>query len=105
MGVDASLAKDLTDLIKLRIKPPEIKVEGELKLTSYAPDGVEVVKKILLQLSKEIIVSYKGAGSYRLVVESTDYKSAEKILKTGSTKALELAKSNKVFAEFIKLET
>lgn len=105
LGVEASLAKELTELIKLRIKPPEIKVEGELKLTSYAPDGVEVVKKILIQLPKEIIVSYKGAGSYRLVVESTDYKSAEKILKTGSTKALELAKSNKVIAEFVKLET
>ncbi len=104
LGIEPSLAKDLTELIKSRIKPPEIKVEGELKLSSYAPDGVEVVKKLLIQLPKEITVSYKGAGSYRLVVESTDYKSAEKILKNGSAKALELAKSSKVFAEFTKLE-
>lgn len=105
LGLEPALAKDFTELLKIRIKPVEVKIEGELKLTSYAPDGVEVVKKILLHLPKDISVTYKGGGSYRLVVKSTDYKNAEKVLKAGSEKALGLAKSNKVIADFIKLET
>ena len=104
---DKKLAKDLTENIIQRIKPPEVKVGGELKLTSYAPDGVNVIKNILQKaesVSGKPKIKYKGAGSYGIIITSDDYKKAEKVLKNAVENVMELAKKEKVTAEFNRAE-
>ncbi|MFH1064279.1 MAG: S1 RNA-binding domain-containing protein [Candidatus Woesearchaeota archaeon] len=84
---DLKLPKDvydgLAEVIRQRIKPPEIEIEGDIKLWSYAPDGVEVVKKILIsteKLDEAIKIRYKGGGSYSINIMFDNYKDAEKIM-------------------------
>ncbi len=84
LAVPEKIAKLLTESIKQRIKKEEVHVGGELKLTSYKPDGVEIVKDALKKaedIGKEsTTISYKGAGKYKVSVKSSNYKDAEKIL-------------------------
>lgn len=76
--------KILLDVVKQRVKPPEVEIMGKLKLQSYAPDGVEVVKDALragLKAANDAAdIRYLGSGTFRISVKSPDYKSAEKIL-------------------------
>jgi len=100
---DKTLSKELTENIKQRITPPEVKVAGNFKLISYAPNGVEVIKNILQKAETtkgKPTVKYKGAGIYGIIVKTDDYKKAEKILKEAVDGVLEHAKKEKVLAEF-----
>jgi len=94
LGIEKGLAEELSKVIKEKIKPAEVKIRGIMKLVSYAPDGVEVVRKTL-QRAETIgkgyaYITYAGAGSYNLVVTAPDYKIAEKILKSSADSALKL---------------
>ncbi len=81
LGIPKKISDDLTEVIQQRIKPPEVEIGGKLKLSSYAPDGVEIIKKVLsVGISSDLKVSYAGGGLYNVSVMSGDYKSAEKIL-------------------------
>ena len=55
-------------------------------MTSNKSNGIEIIKKILLDAIKEnqndkIEISYLGAPKYRLSVVAQDFKTAEKTLK------------------------
>jgi len=55
-----------------------------MEITNEKTDGVEIIKKILLdELKKDstIDITYLGAPKYRLSITSDNFKSAEKILK------------------------
>ncbi len=91
LGVDKKSADDLTEMITTRMKPQEVEIRGDLKITSYAPDGIERIKGTLLKIiaeDKEITLKYKGAGAYLVAVKSLDFKDAERRLK----KAIDTAK-------------
>ncbi len=67
-----------------KIKLPSVEIRGIMELTSNKPDGVEIIKKILLDIikkDKQIDVIYLGAPRYRISITSEDFKSAEKALK------------------------
>ncbi len=83
IGIDKKYAKELDEAIKQKIKPPEVTITGTMKLTSYASDGIDVIKAALkpAEDSEEVSVKYLGNGQYILIVTSGDYKTAEKILK------------------------
>ena len=108
-GIDAKSAKNLEEAIKSRIKEVSVKIEGKLKLTSYAANGVDVVKEALkkaIEIGEEnISIKYLGAGSYNLVVNAKDYKEAERILKEVLEKALEYMRNNEGEGEFVRVET
>ena len=107
-GIDAKISKKLEEAIKSRIKEVSVKIEGKLKLSSYAPDGVAIIKESLkqaLESGKEgISIKYLGAGSYNVVVIAKDYKKAEKLLKEASDKALEYVRENDGQGEFARVE-
>jgi len=95
----------LTDAIKQRIKPPEVKIGGDLKLTSYAPDGVQEIKDALEIASKAgVKVRYMGAGTYHMEVIAEDYKEAEKTLASAIDPILEHAKEKDMAAEWARKE-
>lgn len=103
--VDKKIAKLLTDAIKQRIKPPQVEIGGDLKITSYAPNGIQQIKDALAFASKAgAAVRYLGAGAYHVEVTATDYKDAEKLLKTAVDATINFAEKNKMTAEFIRKE-
>ncbi len=67
-----------------KIKLPSVEIRGIMEITSDKTDGVEIIKKILLdELKKDstIDITYLGAPKYRLSITSDNFKSAEKSLK------------------------
>jgi len=106
--IDAKTTKKLEEAIKSRIKEVSVKIEGKLKLTSFASNGVELVKEALKKASEvgkeSISIKYLGAGSYNVTVTAKDYKEAEKLLKEATEKALEFVRENDGQGEFARVE-
>lgn len=67
-----------------KIKLPSVEIRGIMEITNSKSDGIEIIKKTLLdELKKDstIDITYLGAPKYRLSITSQDFKSAEKSLK------------------------
>lgn len=97
------LAVPLVELIKSRIKPPEVQIEGTLKIESYAPNGVDLIKDMLRETllgQPNLATTYVGGGAYSMRVKAPDYRAAEKVLKAASDAVLAASKKNKMAAEF-----
>jgi translation initiation factor 2 subunit 1 len=79
-------------LVEKNISAPRKTVKAVLELSSNASDGVEVIRKALLEGKKvggkDTEIFYSGGGNYVLKVTSHDYKSAEKQLSEVSEKVL-----------------
>lgn len=71
----------IREIVKEKIKPPEVKVHGCLLLEDTSPNGIDHIKKALLIENKDTGISYISAPRYRIEVTSRDYKTAEAILK------------------------
>lgn len=79
--VSKALITLLQETAKKEIKPKHVVLRRILKLTSFAPDGVSEVKRVLAEVSKMgAKVHYVGAPEYFVDVVSVDPKSAEKTL-------------------------
>ncbi|MCH8067517.1 MAG: translation initiation factor IF-2 subunit alpha [Nanoarchaeota archaeon] len=107
-GVDAKTGKTLEEAIKSRIKEVKIKIESKLKLTSFAANGVDIVKEALKKAEEagkeNILIKYLGAGSYNVTVNGKDYKEAENILEKASEKALEYIRKNDGDGELVRVK-
>ena len=78
--------KEIIQDISKKIKLPSVEIRGILEMTSRNPDGIEIIKKMLLDAIKEsqnekIEILYLGAPKYRLSIIAQDFKTAEKTLK------------------------
>ncbi|MGI9566083.1 MAG: translation initiation factor IF-2 subunit alpha [Nitrosopumilus sp.] len=90
-GIDSvkelKLAKKTAGVIEeicSKIKLPSVEIRGIMEITNNKSEGVEIIKKILLEVIKKdstIDITYLGAPKYRLSITSEDFKSAEKLLK------------------------
>ena len=90
-GIDVikelKLAKKTTSVIEeicSKIKLPSVQIRGIMEITSDKSDGVEIIKKTLLDVIKKdstMDITYLGAPKYRISITSEDFKSAEKSLK------------------------
>lgn len=71
--------------VSSKIKLPSVEIRGILELTNTKPDGVEIIRKILLDVLKNegdnVEILYIGAPKYRLSIIAQDFKTAEKKLK------------------------
>ncbi len=86
LKISEKIKKTIEDLSK-KIKLPTVEVRGILDLSSNKSDGMEVIRKILLDILKEnkdekIEISYLGAPKYRLSIVAQDFKTAERTLKS-----------------------
>ena len=71
----------MIETIKQRIKPPKVEIEAELKITLYAPDGVDIIKTVLTtqeKAHKNLSFHYEGGGRYKAEVIAEEWKTAEK---------------------------
>lgn len=83
IGIKKPLSDEIKEAVLEKFKPKKIIIEGEIKLQTYAPDGVNKIKEILIgieKISDTVSLSYLGAGRYRIHVEDFEYKDAEKTL-------------------------
>lgn len=93
-GMDKKWAMAITEVARKNISPPEVQITGYVNLTSYAPNGVEVIREALGKVKDEhISVQCVGAPRYRLRVTSSDYITAENMLKKAAEKAIEVVEA------------
>jgi len=105
LGVEKSTAEELTRGVKEKIKPPEVEIKGVLRLKSYDPDGIEIIKGALKKaVSANVNVKYNGAGNYGVIVNAPNYKEAEKILKNSIDKAERYMEKKKGIVSFERQE-
>ncbi|MCV0373273.1 MAG: translation initiation factor IF-2 subunit alpha [Nitrosarchaeum sp.] len=84
---DLKLNKKTSSVIEeicSKIKLPSVEIRGIMEITSNKSDGVEIIKKTLLDAIKKdstIDITYLGAPKYRLSIKAEDFKTAEKSLK------------------------
>jgi translation initiation factor 2 subunit 1 len=95
LKLDKKIEAALVEVIKEKIKPPEVQISGTLAVQTFDPDGVELIKKTLTDLkSKNIAIAYLGGGKYKVTVTAPDYESAEDIVSKKINKAVELLKKS-----------
>lgn len=107
LGIDKDIAKQLTEVIKQRIKPPEVEIKGVFNISSHKPDGINIIKdavKKAEEVKGDFKISYKGGGLYSLNVKAGEYKTAEKVLKKVTETLITTIESNGSEAEFIRAE-
>ena len=76
LGVNKEISDQLVEIIKIRFKEEDIIIAGTLKLKSFETDGVDIIRKALVDAEttdKAITMSYKGGGSYNIEVTSNNY--------------------------------
>jgi len=84
---DLKFTKKITAAIEeicSKIKLPSVEIRGTMEITSDKSNGVEIIKKTLLDIIKKdsaMNITYLGAPKYRISITSEDFKSAEKSLK------------------------
>ena len=84
---DLKLSKKTSTAIEeicSKIKLPSVEIRGIMEITNNKSDGVEIIKKTLLDAMKKdstIDITYLGAPKYRLSIKAEDFKTAEKSLK------------------------
>ncbi|MHA7646400.1 S1 RNA-binding domain-containing protein [Nitrosopumilus sp. S4] len=84
---ELKLAKKTATVIEeicSKIKLPSVEIRGIMEITNQRSDGVEIIKKTLLDAIKKdptIDITYLGAPKYRLSITSENFKAAEKSLK------------------------
>ena len=88
IGIPEKYVKELVKIVKEKIKIPEVTITGTLILRNEKNDGVERIKKILIDSGNfavknnyNIKFRYVGAPNYKVEVISPDFKTAEKALK------------------------
>jgi translation initiation factor 2 subunit 1 len=105
LGIEKKIANQLIEIIKVRFKEEDITIGGKLKLRSYRPDGLQLIKKYLKDAENAgAKVVYAGGGNYNIQVVSKNYKDAEKILDKAVKKALTLADKDLGQGEFQRKE-
>lgn len=107
LGLDKTTSQKIDEVIRQRIKAKEVEIKGELKLETYAPNGVEIVKEALITTkdsSDKLQLIYEGGGKYRIIIKAPDYKEAEEILKKSYTKAIQLIQKSGGKGEFVRAE-
>ena len=108
INIPSEIAKPLLDLIKQRIKPPEVELHAKMRISSYEAAGVETIKELLKKIqklgNKDIAMGYLGGGTYSFSIKAEEYKSAEKKIKKIVGDAEDFCKKNSCEFAFERTE-
>ncbi|PIN86167.1 translation initiation factor IF-2 subunit alpha [Candidatus Woesearchaeota archaeon CG10_big_fil_rev_8_21_14_0_10_44_13] len=101
--LDKKAAENLTEMIKLKIRPPEFSVEGLINLVTYSPEGVDLIKEALKKAQGEdIVLQYIGGGRYTIKATADNYKKAEDMIKKSADAAINFLKSKGGEGDFVR---
>lgn len=98
-GLPKEWVNALAKIAKQEIKIPEKEIKGILKLKTYEPNGIELIKKGLGKVANGIKITYISAPRYRITARAKQYKVAEEKLNQ-AIKQLEKEFKGKVMLEF-----
>lgn len=85
---DEKIGEAVESIVQERFKPQKISIKGAFSIKSFAPDGVELIKQVLVQAQKKsrksatVTLVYIGGGRYKTTIEADNYKDAEQTLET-----------------------
>lgn len=106
LNIEKKHLEIIDEVIKQRIKPSEVKIMGKLKIITFAPNGIDIIKESLKKAEDaakgKISINYLGSGLYRFMVNAPDYKEAEKIMKNATESAISVVTRNAGTAEFAR---
>jgi len=92
-GLSPEWCEELAKIASENIENKEIFIMGFVELKSNKPEGVNDIKKALMEIEKSGgAVQYVGSPIYRIKISGEDYKSAEKKLKEMADKAIQTLK-------------
>lgn len=84
---DATLPMDFFDkldpLIRERIKPKQVEIEGLFTVQNYDENGVEIINTFMekaVKISDLLSIQFLGAGRFKIEVTAPDYKEAEAVV-------------------------
>ncbi len=105
LGLDKTLIDKLDEAVKLRIKPPQVIINGVFTLISYAPDGANRIKDALKTVQQEgVTLKYLGGGKYKVTFIAEDFKTAEDILEKVTEEVISTMKKSGGEADFARKE-
>ncbi len=99
--------KELTDIAERSYEEKTYRLTGELDIVSYQPNGIETIKKVLLQAkekNKSIEIKYISAPKYMLTLSGKNYKKLEAKIATIGEEIVNEIKHNKGEASFKLVE-
>lgn len=81
-GIPKKWANEIEEIAKERIKIKEVKVERNVVVNSYEPDGIEKIKKVFQDIVKKygLEFRYVSAPRYMISLTTKDPKEGGKIL-------------------------
>ncbi len=93
----------LEEIIKQRIKPPEVTIEGEFAIETYDSNGVDLIKDVFKDVDSKITVFYKGGGKYGVSIKAGNYKDADIILDPFKEHVIEVMEGHGASVSYNKL--
>ncbi len=94
LGINEKLADEISKVVKDKISPKKVAISGVLELKSEKGNGIEIIKQVLNRIkNKDIDILYLGAPRYKMVVNASDYKKAELLLKKSLDEATSMMKN------------
>ena len=101
--------KTFLEIIKEKIRLPEVILKRKMKLQSYEPNGIKIIKTVLNEINElaqkkkyEIKINYISAPLYEITIVSPNYKEAEIELKELTEIAIDTMKKNNSTGEVLK---
>ncbi len=82
------------EVAKENVAPPMVQIDGILEMSSSAPNGMELVKNALLKGLEaadgaDVEINCVGCPKYRVVVNASEYKEAEEVMRIVTTCAID----------------
>ncbi len=93
-----------------KIQIPSVEVRGIMEITCGKPNGIEVIKEILVNAEQskngaDISIAYIGAPKYRLTLNAENFKVAEKALNAAVQKIQEVIEKHGGTFKFVREES
>ncbi len=103
-GIPEKWVKAITEIARKNYAEKTYRVRGELRLLTYRPDGIELIKEALLKAEKEgFEARYLSAPKYVITGDGKNYREVENRLRTiGEEIAKEFGKHGEAEFEVVK---
>src|SRR3989338_2663608 len=92
LGIEKKHQEIIDEVVKQRVKAPEVEITGKMRITTFAPNGIDIIRESLGKAEDaangKISISYLGSGLYRFMVKAPNYKEAEKLMKNATESAI-----------------
>ena len=101
-GFEKDEANKFVEIIKEKVQEKKATVKTKFTITSDAANGIEKIKKILVELEDKAKINYMGSSNYLLTIEDNNYKEANRKLREALDLLVAKAKESECKVEVAK---